>query len=175
MNNIKYYTLLIGILGFFPCLAMQTNKNANPEVEAEEKTFIEFRKEKKLPLEWVIECFRNKEHPFSITRVLRYYPDSFLRKEGYLEYGDVLSLQKYKYKAEATVDDLEDKELIEALEEESVEDIKTSNFVYCPFYTLDKTRLNPTRFDNVGAIILGTTKESACREATLLKLANKLQ
>jgi hypothetical protein len=46
--------------------------------------------------------------------------------------------------------------------EKSKRDVKVLNYTYCPFYTLEKTRLSRGSYEKVGAVISGLENPKAC-------------
>ncbi|HLW73290.1 MAG TPA: hypothetical protein VKR54_04555 [Candidatus Babeliales bacterium] len=106
-------------------------------------TNIEFQGEKKPLLGWIMVSQLNTKHPFSITSVVRYDTNEFILK------GDILNLN-----------------------EQDLNDISNNNYVYCPFYSLEKTRLSMGRYEEVGAIILGTTDQQAGQQLHFAKMRN---
>jgi hypothetical protein len=69
--------------------------------------------------------------PFSVTSLIRFKDNRFILK------GDLL-----------------------ALDEEDLHDIDSGNFVYVPYYTLGKTRLSMGSYEEIGAVIVGSSDPS---------------
>lgn len=106
-----------------------------------EKNLIEFKGEKKLLSDWIAETLQSKEpeeHPFSVTAIVRFNNNKFVLQ------GDILSINNQDRK-----------------------DIDNDNYVYCPMYSTQKTRVNPATYESVGAIIVGTKNKDACYNLAL--------
>ncbi len=85
--------------------------------------------------------------PFSVTSVIRYKNGNFYLK------GDILNLT-----------------------DEDINDIKNNNFVYANYYTMTKTRLSRGTYQEIGAIIVGSSDESlkhSLHFAAMKKIKNK--
>jgi hypothetical protein len=109
------------------------------------ETYIEFKGEKKPLLGWIMASLLDEKHPFSVTTVVRYDENKFILK------GDILNLN-----------------------EQDLNDINNSNYVYCSFYTLEKTRLSQGTYQEIGAIILGTKDQTMSQKLHFAKMKNLL-
>jgi len=100
-----------------------------------ENKLIEFQGEKKYLLGWILASQLDPKHRFSTTSIVRLAENTFTLK------GDVLNMN-----------------------EQDIQDVGNNNCVYCSYYTLQKTRLSQGTYAKVGAIILGTKDEKACKD-----------
>jgi hypothetical protein len=108
----------------------QTQSSSDSPVEQAE--IIKINGVSKPMLGHIVQAQFNPEtDPFSVTSVIRFENNKFFLK------GDILSL-----------------------DEDDVTDIANGKFLYVPYYTMQKTRLSHGSYQEVGAIIIGSSDPS---------------